>query len=457
MKKIFTLIILLCLLNVSKAQLLNYEPFNYTPDATNGLFIQSGGVWKVLNSGDSILVTSGNLSYSGLPASIGNKISFDGGGADYYNTVTSTPVTTGSVYYSFILNVSSLGGLGTTGGYFTSITQAASTTAFGSSVWTRKSSTSGKYNVGVSTRSNSAVSWLAADLDLGTSYFIVVSYDIIAGTANDVARIWLNTSAIGGAEPAADATSVPGTDLGAVGIDKILIRQDNTTNTPFIDMDELRVGTTWASVTPGGSVPAISLSSLTSFGNVCINTTAGPNSFTITGANLTNANVNVAALAGYTYSTTAGGTYTTTLSLTQPGGAYTQQVFVNFNPTAVQSYNGNIAVSGGGVSTAVNAAAVGSGVNSAPTVTTGSASSITQTTATAAGTITDIGCSAITAYGIAYSTVNGFPLGGGSYVASSNLSGGNFSSNLTGLSIGTTYYYRAFAANSADTAYGAGL
>ncbi|MBS1760145.1 MAG: lamin tail domain-containing protein [Bacteroidetes bacterium] len=205
----------------------------------------------------------------------------------------------------------------------------------------------------------------------------------------------------------------------------------------------------------GGATPSISLSTLTSFGNVCINTTAGPNSFTITGANLTNANVNVAALAGYTYSTTAGGTYTTTLSLTQPGGAYTQQVFVNFNPTAVQSYNGNIAVSGGGVSTAVNAAAVGSGVNSAPTVTTGSASSITQTTATAAGTITDIGCSAITAYGIAYSTVNGFPLGGGSYVASSNLSGGNFSSNLTGLSIGTTYYYRAFAANSADTAYGA--
>lgn len=455
MKKIFTLISFICFLNAGQAQLLNYEPFNYTPDATMGLFTQSGGAWTRLNSGDSILVTTGNLIYAGLPTSLGNKITFDGSGSDYYKIVTSTPVTSGSVYYSFILNVSSLGGLNTTGGYFTSIAQAASTTSYGSSVWTKQSSTSGKYNIGVSTRSNSTVSWLSTDLDPGTSYFIVIAYDIISGTANDLARIWLNTSAIGGAEPAADATSASGTDLGAAGIDKILLRQDNTTNTPFINIDEQRVGTTWASVTPSGAVPTITLSPLTSFGNVCINTTAGPNSFTISGANLTNADINVAALAGYTYATTAGGTYTTTLTLSQPGGTYSQQVFVKFNPTAVQSYNGNIAVSGGGVSTAVNASAVGSGVNSAPTVTTGSATSITQTSATAAGTITDIGCSAITAYGIEYSTTNNFPTGTGTQVASSNLSGGNFSSNLVGLAMGTVYYYRAYATNGGGTTYGA--
>lgn len=64
--------------------------------------------------------------------------------------------------------------------------------------------------------------------------------------------------------------------------------------------------------------PTINTTALAAFGNVCTNTTAGPNSFTISGANLTTANVTVAALAGFTYSTTAGGTYTTTLSLTQP-------------------------------------------------------------------------------------------------------------------------------------------
>ena len=440
----------------AKGQLPFHEPFNYTPDPTLGLWTQSSAAWLRINTGDSILVTSGNLNYSGLPSSTGNKISFDGSGSDYYRIVTPSPVTSGSVYYSFILNVSSLGGLTGTGGYFTSIAQAASTTSYGTAIWTRLSATAGKFNIGVSTRSNSTVSWLTAELDPGTSYFIVCAYDIISGTANDVARIWLNTTAIGGAEPAADVTAAPGTDLSASGIDKILVRQDNTTNTPFINVDELRVGTTWADVTPSGAVPSLSVSSpLASFGNVCINTTAGPNTFTISGSNLTTANVNVAALTGFEYATASGGPYSGTLSITQPGGSFTQQVFVRFTPTVVQSYNGNIAVNGGGVTTPVNAAAVGSGVNTAPSVTTGGASSITLNSATAAGSIPATGCTAITAYGIEYSTTAGFPNGTGTQVASSNLSGGNFSSNLTGLASGTTHYYKAYATNAGGTTYGA--
>jgi Lamin Tail Domain len=202
-----------------------------------------------------------------------------------------------------------------------------------------------------------------------------------------------------------------------------------------------------------GAAPTLSVSALTAFGNVCINTTAGPNSFTITGSNLTTANVTVAALAGFTYSTTAGGTYTTTLSLTQPGGAYSQQIFVQFTPTLVQSYNGNIAVGGGGA-TSVNAAATGAGVNSVPTVTTGAASAITTTSATLAGTIPSNGCSAVSAYGVEYSTTVGFPNGTGTAVSSTNLSGINFSSNAAGLNPGTTYYYHAYATNAGGTGYG---
>lgn len=210
---------------------------------------------------------------------------------------------------------------------------------------------------------------------------------------------------------------------------------------------------TTIAVSGTGVIPTLTTTALTAFGNVCTNTTAGPNSFTINGNNLSSANVTVAAVAGYTYSTTAGGTYTTTLSLTQPGGTYSQQIFVRFSPTAVQSYNGNIVVGGGGAAS-VNVAASGSGVNTAPSVTTGAASSITFNSATAAGTITATGCTAITAYGIEYSTTNGFPNGTGIQVASGNLSGGNFSSNLTGLTSSTTYYYKAYATNNGGTTYG---
>jgi hypothetical protein len=448
MKKIYFLITFFILSLSGWSQLLT-EPFNYTPHATLGLSAQSNSAWLIINTGDSILVDAGSLSYTGLAASTGNKVKFDGSGTDYYTNFTSQ--TTGSIYRSFILNVSSLGTLSTTGGYFNGLIQSGSTSLFGATVWTRLSTTAGRYNVGVSTRSNSAATWLANDLVPGTPCFIVVAYDINAGTGDDVARIWLNTAAIGGSEPAADGTSVPGTDLSSAA--RVFLRQDNPTNTPFIEFDELRIGTIWAQVTPSGAAsPTLSATALTGFGSVCINTTVGPNSFTITGTTLTTANVTVGALAGFTYSTTAGGTYTTSLSLPQPGGAYSQEIFVKFTPTAIQSYNGNIPIGGGGAST-INVAAQGAGID-APAVTSGAASAITQVSATVAGTINANGCSAVTAYGIEWSLTPGFPNGSGTQVASSNLNGGNFSSDLTGLTASTTYYYHAYATNGNGTGYG---
>lgn len=201
--------------------------------------------------------------------------------------------------------------------------------------------------------------------------------------------------------------------------------------------------------------PVLSASALTAFGNACINTTSSANTFTITGTNLSNANVEVAALSGYTYSLTSGGTYTSTLSIAQSGGAFSQQVFVKFTPTAVQSYVGNIAITGGGVSTAVNVAASGTGVNTTATVSTGNSSAITVSAATLAGSISSNGCSSVTAYGIEYSTTNGFANGAGTRVASTNLSAGAFTSSLTGLTAATTYYYKAYATNSGGTSYGA--
>lgn len=214
-------------------------------------------------------------------------------------------------------------------------------------------------------------------------------------------------------------------------------------------------GTTWgAQQSFTTATPLLSVSALTGFGNVCLNTTAGPNSFTITGTQLTAANVTIGPLAGYTFATTSGGTYSASLSLTQPGGAYSQTIFVRFTPVAVQSYNGSIPVAGGGAA-ATSAAVTGAGINTAPTVSTGAASAITFNSATAAGSIPATGCTAVTAYGIEYSTVNGFPNGSGTQVTASNLSGGNFSASLTGLAANTVYYYKAFATNGGGTSYGA--
>ena len=205
------------------------------------------------------------------------------------------------------------------------------------------------------------------------------------------------------------------------------------------------------------SGPTFSLtSSLADFGNVCINITAGPNSFTLDGNNLDGSNsstITIAALPGFSYSLTAGGTYTTTLNFTYTGSSFTGQIiYVQFTPTAVQSYNGDIVINGGGVSN-YPVPATGSGVNSLPSVTTGS-NSPSGSSAVLNGSITAVGCNPITQYGFLYSTASGFPNSGGTFLSSTNLSGGNFSATLTGLVANRRYYYRAIAITGTDTATG---
>jgi hypothetical protein len=96
--------------------------------------------------------------------------------------------------------------------------------------------------------------------------------------------------------------------------------------------------------------PSITLGGISAFPTTCVNSTSSPNSFTVSGLNLTG-NLTVNAFAGYTYSTSAGGAYTATLSLSPSAGAVNQTVYVKFTPTAAQAFNGNITVSGGGAST----------------------------------------------------------------------------------------------------------
>ena len=94
-------------------------------------------------------------------------------------------------------------------------------------------------------------------------------------------------------------------------------------------------------------------------------------------------------------------------------------------------------------------------VVTAPEVTTGTATAITADGATCAGTVTSDGNGTISAYGITYSTTEGFDGATGTPVAGGAMDGaGDFTANLTGLTDNTTYYYRAYATNEAGTTYG---
>ena len=89
---------------------------------------------------------------------------------------------------------------------------------------------------------------------------------------------------------------------------------------------------------------------------------------------------------------------------------------------------------------------------SVPTITTTTITSITTTTASSGGIINNIGGASVTNKGVCWSTSPN------PSIADSHTDDGSgtdiFVSNLTGLTVNTTYYVKAYATNSAGTGYG---
>ena len=88
----------------------------------------------------------------------------------------------------------------------------------------------------------------------------------------------------------------------------------------------------------------------------------------------------------------------------------------------------------------------------APTVTTGSATSVTASSATLNGMVNPNGVSAT--YYFEYGTNTSYGSTTSDKDAGSGLSDVSVTANLTGLSAGTAYHYRLVATNNAETAYG---
>jgi hypothetical protein len=244
-----TLLLLLFALSLSylgwgQVSLPHTDVLNYT--VGQSLTAQTG--WTLVNTSTSdMAITTGSLSYTGLPTSTGNKVAFSSSGEDAAKLFTQQ--TSGTVYYSFLLNITSLGSLNATGGYFTGFNEGTSTT-YGGTVWTRLDGSG--FDIGLNPRTTAANTvWTTGTTSINTTVFVVISYQIVSGSTNDVVKMWINPTP-GQTEPAATLSATNGlTDL--ANLNRILIRQDGASATPNIEMDELRIGTTWADVTPSGS------------------------------------------------------------------------------------------------------------------------------------------------------------------------------------------------------------
>ncbi len=90
--------------------------------------------------------------------------------------------------------------------------------------------------------------------------------------------------------------------------------------------------------------------------------------------------------------------------------------------------------------------------NTAPVLSTKTASEVTSSTATCGGNVTDQGSSSVTVRGVCWSTSSN-PTISDPHTDDGNGTG-SFTSNITGLTANTSYYVRAYATNSTGTGYG---
>ena len=150
------------------------------------------------------------------------------------------------------------------------------------------------------------------------------------------------------------------------------------------------------------------------------------------------------------------GTPTTADSKTDKGAASATGVFAShmtgLSPSTtyhVRAYATNTAGTSYGIDVSSLTEAT------AATVTTQAVTAIGTTTATGNGDITALGSSNATAYGVCWNTA-GTPTIGDSFTdeGAASSAPGAFTSSMTGLSSGTTYYVRAYVTDAAGTIYG---
>ena len=114
-------------------------------------------------------------------------------------------------------------------------------------------------------------------------------------------------------------------------------------------------------VSGNGVTPTLAVSpSSLSFGNVVVNTYSSPQSYALTGSNLTG-NVTVTAPDKYQVSFSSGSGYGSSLSITPSSGNVSQTIYVRFNPIAPGTVPGNVSNASTGVMTS-NVAVSGTGV-----------------------------------------------------------------------------------------------
>jgi predicted esterase len=281
--------------STASGALVLYEPFSYpvgnSLDGIDGALVNAGGQtapngnkWfpagystqTDFNALVGTQVVDLNLAVDGLQQATGNAVWYGGNG--YTTRLATGSLNSGTVYASFAFRIFDITGLVSTGGVVAGFNntpgpQTISPTVYSASLRVRPTPDTtdnpANYNIGLRKNPSSTTVWdsgVFTASDDGPIQFAVTSYTFNSASAmDDTVSLYLNPtpSTFGGATPTSGTilSAADGSDIASGQIGTFLLRQAMQGAAPQgIVFDELRIGTTWADVTPaqassGGAPP----------------------------------------------------------------------------------------------------------------------------------------------------------------------------------------------------------
>ena len=249
-----------------------FEPFSpagtsYSPGANLiGQTNANGRFWLQAGPSDpQPTIQAGSLAAPGLPGPTGNSVKFGGNGMSA-RLVLGTNVTSGTWYYSFLFRLTDISTLNSSGVFWagfnnSAVTQTTTPTSVGTRLLTR--SAVGGFNVGLDKSSGSPAAFVFSPTVFTTNdtIFVVGSYTFVPGTTNDdICQLWINPapSTFGLAiPPPATLISIATNDIPSAVIASFVLFNRNANEPAGILADEIRVGPSWASVTPPAEAPTV--------------------------------------------------------------------------------------------------------------------------------------------------------------------------------------------------------
>lgn len=229
LRVLFVLAMALGLNTMVYSQLLLDENFSYPAGdniTAHGWVAHSGGGTQ------PITVVSPGLTYAGyVNSGIGNAALVDNTGEDDNKSFVAQ--TSGTVYTAFMIKVTN-----SAAGYFFHYMPTPSSTTFRGKVFMDATN-----HFGVSVGSNTGT-YAASTFTPGSTYLLVLKYEIVAGTNNDKTSLFIFSSGMPSSEPGSP-TIGPLTDASQSDINPGCVALRQYSSSENFTIDGIRVGTSW--------------------------------------------------------------------------------------------------------------------------------------------------------------------------------------------------------------------